>query len=57
MKKTGSWFWPVQIGCWLLTGIINYSAQSFYANIPFSIKALNVAGLAGGGLLVTSVYR
>jgi len=57
MKKTGSWFWPVQIGCWLLTGIINYSAQSFYANIPFSIKALNVAGLAGGGLLVTSIYR
>jgi two-component system LytT family sensor kinase len=56
MKKSGSRFWPVQVGCWLLVGLINYLAQAHFP-IPAIIKLLNVVTLAGGGLLITSVYR
>jgi two-component system LytT family sensor kinase len=57
MKKSSSWFWPVQLGCWVIIGIINYSEQHFNTGIPVVIEVLNALGITAGGLAITSVYR
>lgn len=58
-KKQGSRsvFWPLQIGVWIIIGIINYVLQHFSLKIPAEIKILNLIGLVGGGFLITSLYR
>lgn len=55
--KRPSWFWPVQISTWLFIGLLNYLLQRLRAGLPGTILALNFAGTAVGGFLVTTLYR
>jgi len=52
-----SWFWPVQIGCWLLISFLNWLAQFSSGSFSSFHLYINVAGLFAGGFLVTSLYR
>ncbi|WP_158827383.1 sensor histidine kinase [Mucilaginibacter lacusdianchii] len=56
-NSSRSWFWPVQIGCWLLIGFLNWLAQYSSGNFSSFNLYINVAGVVAGGLLVTSLYR
>lgn len=50
-------FWPVQISVWLLAGILNYFIQTLRPNIPALVLFLNFLSTAGGGFVITTLYR
>jgi two-component system LytT family sensor kinase len=56
-NKKRSWFWPVQIACWLLIGFLNWLVQFSSGSFSTLNLTLNVTGMCAGGLLVTSLYR
>lgn len=53
-KRT--WFWPVQLASWTLVALCNFLVQ-YRAGLPAPILYMNVVGMAGGGMLITTVYR
>jgi two-component system LytT family sensor kinase len=53
-KRT--WFWPIQLAGWFLIALANFLVQ-YWAGLPAPILYMNVVGMAGGGLLITTVYR
>ncbi|WP_295767137.1 histidine kinase [uncultured Mucilaginibacter sp.] len=57
MSKKQSWFWPVQISCWLLIGFLNWIAQYSSGSFSNVNLYLNLAGMCAGGFAVTSLYR
>lgn len=58
-NKTNSWFWPLQITVWTITGLLNFLVQHFNQQVHFVglVTYLNAVGMITGGLLVTSAYR
>ncbi|MVN93020.1 sensor histidine kinase [Mucilaginibacter aquatilis] len=57
MEKKQSWFWPVQISCWLLIGFLNWIVQYSSGSFSNVNLYLNLAGMCAGGFAVTSLYR
>jgi len=55
--KKRSWFWPVQITCWLLIGFLNWLVQFSSGSFSTLNLTLNITGMCAGGLVVTSLYR
>jgi len=57
MEKKHSWFWPVQIGVWVVSGIGNLLLQSLIPGIQGLVLLLNFMGVTLGGFLLTTLYR